>query len=364
MKALAVFPRQRKLGLVDHPVPDISGKHEVKLRMLDVGICGTDREIARFDYGTPPEGDEYLILGHESLGEVVETGASVTRVKPGDLVMPSVRRPCDPPCPACASGRLDLCMTGRYRERGIVGQHGFLSELVVEQEQFLNLIPHTLRQIGVMAEPLTVAEKAFSTICKIQQRLPVNGRSSARATGETALILGAGPVGLLAAMKLRLEGYRVFVYSRGSECEKPPLAQAIGAVFLASEEVKPETLSEACGGQIDVVFEALGAADLAFEVLGQLGWNGIFAFTGVPRHSHDIPVDTSRLLRNVVLKNQVIFGTVSASSEDFKNSIRDLERFRIEFPGIAESLITARHPIERYSAPLATNIGIKNVIAF
>src|SRR5690348_13152301 len=132
MKAAAIFPCQRKIELVEHPEPPLSDGRQVKIRMLEVGICGTDREIATFQYGIPPQGYEYLVLGHECLGEVVEVGKSASGFAVGDLVVPTVRRPCAPACSACATSRQDFCLTGQYRERGIVREHGFLTGFIVE----------------------------------------------------------------------------------------------------------------------------------------------------------------------------------------------------------------------------------------
>jgi threonine dehydrogenase-like Zn-dependent dehydrogenase len=198
VKAAAVFPSERRFDVIEHPEPRISSPTEVRLRMLDVGICGTDKEIVACDYGTPPQGSPYLVIGHESLGEVIETGAAVTRLKPGDLAVPSVRRPCDNlDCIACRSGRQDFCYSGRFTERGINQLHGFLCEFVVEEERYLTPAPRALRDVAVLVEPLTIAEKGITQLWQVQRRLPwaEAGRNSHR-----ALVLGGGPVGLLGAM--------------------------------------------------------------------------------------------------------------------------------------------------------------------
>src|SRR3989442_958956 len=160
MKAIAVFPGKREIRLVDHPEPKISKPSDVKLRILEVGICGTDKEICAFEYGTPPDGSDYLVIGHESLGEVVEVGSRVSRVKIGDLVVPMVRRPCPhDTCLACRSGRQDFCYTGDFTERGIKMQHGFMTEFIVDDEHYMNVVPRELRDVAVLVEPLTIAEK-------------------------------------------------------------------------------------------------------------------------------------------------------------------------------------------------------------
>src|SRR5437879_971846 len=165
MQAGAVFPGKRKVEVVALDEPKLSAPGQVKLRMLEVGVCGTDREIASFDYGLPPEGFEFLVLGHESVGEVVETTRGVTRFNRGDLVVPMVRRPCtQPECVACRAGHQDFCYTGDFRERGIKQLHGFMTEFVVDEEQYMHPVPRELRDVAVLVEPLTIAEKALIQI--------------------------------------------------------------------------------------------------------------------------------------------------------------------------------------------------------
>src|ERR1700733_2850692 len=150
MKAVAVFPAEHRFDLIDHPEPSIAAAGEVKLRMLDVGICGTDKEIVTFQFGTPPDGSNYLVIGHESLAQVIEIGTKVTRVKPGDLAVATVRRPCNvPTCIACRAGRQDFCYSGQYTERGIMRRHGYMTELVVEEELYLNPASASLRDVAV-----------------------------------------------------------------------------------------------------------------------------------------------------------------------------------------------------------------------
>src|SRR5277367_838363 len=172
MRAVAVFPDKRQISLVDHPEPSLTSPTGVKLRILDVGICGTDREIAAFEYGFPPADSEYLILGHESLGEVVDVGKDVTALKPGDLAVLSVRRPCPEFCPACAAGRQDFCYTGNFKERGINQLHGYLTSYVVEDQPYVYVVPKALRDTGVLTEPLTITEKAIDQLKTVSERMP------------------------------------------------------------------------------------------------------------------------------------------------------------------------------------------------
>lgn len=221
MRAIAVFPSTREVKLIDIEPPRINAPVEAKIRILDVGVCGTDREICTFEYGTPPLRFDFLILGHESLGEVVEVGAAVSGLVPGDIVVTSVRRPCvHEYCPACTSARADFCYTGDFTERGIKQAHGFMTEFVVDDFRNMNSVPRTLRDVGVLVEPLTIAEKALGQIWSVQQRLPwVCPHSKDHGLGHchTAVVLGAGPVGLLGAMTLVGQGFDTYVYSREPE---------------------------------------------------------------------------------------------------------------------------------------------------
>ena len=173
MKAVAVFPGPQEVKVVEQELPRLAQPDQVMLRMLDIGICGTDKEICSFEYGTPPPGDDYLVIGHESLAEVVEVGTAVERLAPGDLVVPSVRRPCPHPgCLACRSGHQDYCYTGDFSERGIKEAHGYMTEYVVDHERYMNVVPPQLRDIAVLAEPLTIAEKALAQIFWMMQQRP------------------------------------------------------------------------------------------------------------------------------------------------------------------------------------------------
>ena len=367
MKAIAVAPQIRTVEIINQAEPQILSPTDVKLRMLEAGVCGTDREICAFEYGTPPLGSEHLVIGHESLGEVIEVGPKVTRVKAGDLVVPMVRRPCDhDECTACRSDRQDFCFTGDFQERGIKERHGFMAQFVVDDEKYMNLVPNQLRDIAVLVEPLTIAEKGLAQVWQIQQRLPwgcpvTPGKAAAHC--HRALVLGAGPVGLLGAMALVNNDFDTYVYSREpAPNPKSQLLESIGAHYISAEETAPEILPQKIGN-IDLVYEATGASSLAFDMMKFLGRNGIFIFTGVPGRKGPVVVDTDLMMRNLVLNNQVVFGTVNAGRQSFENSIRDLGTFTERWPKAVKSLITGRFPIEAYGdLLLGRSGGIKNVI--
>lgn len=367
MKAVAVFPAKREVRVIDHPEPGITSPTQAKMRMLEVGVCGTDREIVTFQYGTPPDGFDYLVIGHESLSEVIETGPQVSKVKSGDLVVMTVRRPCPhPDCVACRAGRQDFCYTGDFTERGIKQRHGYMTEFVVEEEQYLNVVPRALRDVAVLVEPLTIAEKSLEQLWAIQQRLPwacPAPSGSAPASCRRAVVLGAGPVGLLGAMALRVSGFEVTVYSRSpKQEEKNAVTTAIGAGYIAAETHTVEEMAKTVG-PIDVVYEAVGASSLAFDVIKQLGANGIFIFTGVPGRRGPIEVDTDHIMRDMVLNNQAIVGSVNAPPQAFQSAIAHLTTFMQRWPDAVRSLITSRFPIDRALEPLSGHGGgVKNVI--
>ena len=368
MKAVAVFPASREVKSIAVPEPLLATPTDVRLRILDVGICGTDKELCAFKYGTPPAGSDHLVIGHESLGEVVEVGSAVTRVDVGDLVVPMVRRPCPrADCRACAAGRQDFCFTGEYTERGIKERHGFMTEWVVDDQRYMNVVPRALRDVGVLVEPLTIAEKALAQVRLVQQRLPwtASASDSAAGTGHRAVVLGAGPVGLLGAMALVAAGFATFVYSRGGDAgPRARIVREIGATFVAAESTTVAALPQVVGA-IDVVYEATGASKLAFDVLPLLGTNGIFVFTGEPGRRAPVAVDTDLLMRNLVLKNQIVLGSVNASRADFEAAIRDLGLFQSRWPRALAALVTGRFPIDAYAEALlrAPADAIKSVVA-
>jgi len=369
MKAIAVDTKRRAVELIECEAPSIVHPTDVMLRMLDVGICGTDREICSFEYGTPPTAAEHLVLGHESLGEVIDVGSAVKRVKVGDLVVPMVRRPCrHEVCVACRQERQDFCYTGEFHERGIKEAHGFMTEFVVDDEQFMNVVPHELRDVAVLVEPLTIAEKALAQVRQVQQRLPwacTFTPAGPQQHCHRAVVIGAGPVGLLGAMALIHSGFETTVYSRGAAPNaKAALVESIGGRYVDAETIPVSDLPRLVGN-IDLIYEAAGASKVAFEAMAVLGTNGIFTFTGVPGRKAPIEVDTDLIMRNLVLKNQVVLGTVNAGRETFEDAIADLAAFHRRWPAAVRSLITGRFPLSAHrELLLGQPAGIKNVLTF
>lgn len=368
MRAIGVRPHLKEVAIIDHDHPEISAPTQMKVRSIDVGICGTDREICTFVYGAPPAGSDHLVLGHESMGEVVEIGGEVSDFKIGDLVVPSVRRPCsDENCRPCSIDRQDFCQSDGFVERGIKERHGYMTEYWVEHEKHLTLVPPDLRDYAVLAEPLTIAEKAMDQIWHIQKRLPWANQEPGKLPGEglNAVVLGAGPIGLLGAMKLVTCGFKTYVYTRKpAPNPKSDIVEAIGAEYISNTQVTPVELAERIGS-IDMVYEAFGIAQVSFDVMMQLGLNGIFAFTGIPAPGGEIALQGNQLMRNLVLKNQVVFGTVNADKAAFRNAINDLAEFKKRWPAALERIITKRHtPYDFAELLTGKPTGIKNVISF
>ena len=299
MRAVALDFEQRLLLEREIGAPAIARDDEVLFRVEQVGVCGTDRELALFHRGYPPDGESFLVLGHEAAGRVIEVGVAVTSLRPGDCVVPMIRRECSPPCPCCARRRSDLCVSGNYRERGIFGLHGYFCEMAVDSERDLVAVPERLAEFAVLAEPLSVVEKAIQTAMKFREEPPV-----------TAGVLGAGPVGLLAAMALRARGIDVWLYSLEPENHpRARLLEQIGARYVKLLDF-----------QADIVVEATGAAQAAFAAIRCLTPLGVCALLGADSGEGHVS------FRDLVVGNRIVFGSVNASPEAFALAIEDLGR--------------------------------------
>lgn len=357
MRALAAFPKTRDIRVIELPHPAPVTGSDVLLRVLEVGVCGTDREIAAFEYGSPPPGSDHLILGHEALAEVVEIGPEVTQVRKGDLVVPTVRRPCPHrSCRPCRANRPDFCLTGDFVERGIKGAHGFLQEWVVEDELNLVPVPRKLADVAVLIEPLTVAAKAEEQGHAIQSGLPWE-RGRLR-----SLVIGAGPVGLLGALAAAVRRDDTYVYSRQASTDlRADITRGMGGTYVSTDDVPMLELPKRIG-RIDIIFEAVGLSSVAFAALEILGSSGVFVFTGIPALGAPKEIDSDRIMRNVVLENQRIFGTVNAGRVGYEDALRDLEQAMFLFPDAVRAIITGRCAIDDVPSLLREKRGIKKVV--
>jgi threonine dehydrogenase-like Zn-dependent dehydrogenase len=357
MKALAVFPQSRQIRMISVPEPRLDSPDLVLIHPLEVGICGTDRDIARFEIGTPPPGSDHLVIGHEMLGEVVEVGKDVTDFRKGDLVVPTVRRPCaDSWCMPCRTEQSDMCLTGRFTERGIWSASGYMTELIVESAPFLTRIPVHLREVGVLLEPLSIIEKSLAAMAQMRNRIhgaQPGGAPSGRPGAGTALVLGAGPIGFLGALSLHSSGFRTYVASR-NEPEDPKvrvLAQA-GIGYFCTLCCSPREIAAAIGDP-DLILEAAGSSDLCLDYMPVLGTNGLYIMTGTPGPCNLLTLDADQFMRQIICKNQVILGVVNANVGAFRSGVQRLARFCENYPEVMQSLVTARTPIEGFSHHLA-----------
>lgn len=352
MKAIAVIPGTERLNLVDRPEPTISTPDELKIKIMQVGICGTDREEAKGGRADAPHDQEYLIIGHEMLGQVVETGKNVDRVKPGDLAVLTVRRGCGK-CQPCLKNRPDMCQTGAYKERGIKGLDGYQTDFVVDQQEYVTYVPPELEGVGVLTEPLSIAEKAIDEVMKIQKaRLPGTSHRSDWWNGRRCLVAGLGPIGLLAALALRLRGAEVFGLDIvDQDTPRPHFLQAIGGKYIDGRKISADKVDSEIG-PMEIIFESTGVAALEFNLLDALGMSGIYVLTGIPSGDRPVEIPGPDLIRQLVLGNQIMVGSVNASRDHFQLAVNDLRQAINRWPGLLDRLITHRYNYTDYEHAL------------
>jgi threonine dehydrogenase-like Zn-dependent dehydrogenase len=331
MKAIAIVPGTAGARIVDRPEPSISTPDEVKLKVIRVGICGTDRGEVSGGRADAPDGQKELVIGHEMFGQVVELGSSVTCVKMGDFAVFTVRRGCAQ-CPPCLMGRADMCQTGKYRERGIHGLDGYQTEFVVDKEQYVVRVPVELEAIGVLMEPLSVVEKAIDEAMRLQVvRCPEAAITPAWIVGRRCLVAGLGPVGLLASMVLRLRGADVYGLDVvDSTSARPKWFDVIGGHYVDGRLVPADQVEKKIA-PMDLVLDASGIASLEFNLLDALGRNGAYVVTGIPGGDRPLQIDGAELVRQLVLDNQVMLGSVNAARGHFQMAVDDLSQAQLRW---------------------------------
>ena len=338
MKAIVVTPgAPGSARLADVPRPsldDVPGGRGVLVKVLRVGVDGTDKEINAAEYGAAPAGDDYLIIGHESFGVVEAVGPNVTELAPGDYVVATVRRPGSSLYDRI--GTYDMTTDDTYFERGIHLRHGYLTEYYADDPEFIVKVPRGLREVGVLLEPTSVVEKGIAQAYEIQRRLKVW-------RPRRAAVLGAGTIGLLATLALRLRGLEVTVISR---TQKPyanaDLVEAIGARYESNAARTVVDLAQQ-HGPFDLIFEATGFSPIVFEAMEALGKNGVLVLSSVTGGERKAEVPADRLNLGFVLGNKVMVGTVNANRTYFEMGAADLAQAELEYPGWLARLLT--HPI-------------------
>ncbi|MDQ0389642.1 threonine dehydrogenase-like Zn-dependent dehydrogenase [Streptomyces sp. DSM 42143] len=330
MRALTVRPgRDGSLGVEEVPDPEPAAG-ELLVQGIALGVCGTDREIASGIYGQAPPHHDRLVLGHESLGRVVEAPHG-SGFGPGDLVVGVVRRPDPEPCGACAHGEFDMCRNGRYRERGIKELDGYGAELWCLETDYAVRIDADLGLAGVLMEPTSVVAKAWEQIERVGARAWFEPR--------TVLVTGAGPIGLLAALLGRQRGLDVHVLDRVTDGPKPDLVRALGAGYHS--DAADEVLADL---RPDVVVEATGAGRVVFDAIRGTAAYGIVCLTGVSPAGRSLTVDAGTVNRDIVLENDVVVGSVNANLRHFRQAADALARADVDW---LHRLLTRRVPLAR-----------------
>ncbi|MFC0212347.1 glucose 1-dehydrogenase [Paenibacillus chartarius] len=344
------------VGLAEVQLPVLTEPDEVLVRVLCVGLDGTDREILVERYGVPPAGESGLTIGHESLGVVVEAGAD-SGLERGDLVTALVRRPCrEPDCVNCRNGRADYCETGRYAERGIKGAHGYLAEYYKEEARYVVKVPRTALSYGVLAEPQSIVEKVWDQVQRVQQRLIWEPK--------TVLVLGSGPLGLLAALTCRVLGLQTHVWSLSpSGSRQAELVRGCGAEYhQAAEGAALADWVSGSGLRPDMIWECTGHSPLAFEAMGALGPNGVLALLGVTpgKRSQTVPVDALNM--ELVMENKCVLGSVNASRKDFETGLYRLKLMQEKYPDVLRGIVTDRLQLEDVPVLEFGSVEIKAVV--
>jgi glucose 1-dehydrogenase len=339
MKAIAVHPgKPGSVHLADLAKPrvsDIPNGRGVLVRVLRVGVDGTDREINAAEYGAAPEGYDFLVVGHEGFGKVEEVGPNVSFIRPGDFVVATVRRPGKSIYDSI--GLQDMTTDSEYFERGINLRHGYLTEHYVEDEEFVVKMPRELKDVGVLLEPMTVAQKGITQAYEIQRRLKVW-------RPRRAAVMGAGTLGLLASLVLRLRGLDVTTFGRTARPYlNADLLDQIGARYVNTAE---RTIADASAahGPFDLVFEGTGSSAVVFDSMQVLAKNGALVLTSITGGNHRLEVPADRINLDFVLGNKVMVGSVNASRENFETGVRDMSQAEAEYPGWLRQLLT--HPVK------------------
>jgi threonine dehydrogenase-like Zn-dependent dehydrogenase len=348
MRALTVLPGVKNSARLDDiPEPPLS-EGSILVRTVALGVCGTDREIIAGDYGAAPPGQERLVLGHESLGRVEEAPAD-SGFAAGDLVVGIVRRPDPVPCPACAAGEWDMCRNDRYTERGIKERNGYCAEYFRIEPEFAVKVEPSLDTLGVLMEPTSIVAKGWDHLERI-------GRRSHSWQPHILAVTGAGPIGLLAAMMGRQRGLEVHVLDRNENEPKPALVRGLGATYHGNGLADFDKLGA------DILIECTGATEVITGALGHTAPSGIICLAGVTPPGRMAEVDIGLFNRNMVLHNEVVFGTVNANRKHYEMAAQALAQADKEWLG---RLITRRVPLNQWSEALERRRGdIKVVIDF
>ena len=346
MKAVAVLPGKPNsvhlrdvpaTSLADQPHPHVCQVPEgraVLVKVLQVGVDATDREINEALYGNAPPGGEHLVIGHECFGQVVKVGNHVSEVKPGDYVSCTVRRPGGSLFDVI--GRNDITSEEVYYERGINLCHGYLTEHFVDDAEYVVKVPQNLKHLGVLSEPASVCAKAIEQAFLAQNRLQVW-------QPKRAFVLGAGQIGLLATMMLKLRGIEVFtVATRPAPHLKSEIVSAYGATYVSTKETSLADLARQVG-KPDLIFEATGNAEVCFRAMEVLAHNGALIWTSITGGKHEVTVDAAKINLEWVLGNKLLVSSVNGNRRHFELGLQALSHGELTYPGVTGRILT--HPV-------------------
>ncbi len=339
MKAIAVTPgKPNSVHLRDIPAPSLdqfpNGKG-VLVKVLKVGVDATDKEINDALYGNAPPGDDFLVLGHESFGIVEEVGPNVTRFKPGDYVTATVRRPGGSIYDQI--GTYDMTSEETYYERGINLLHGYLTEKFVDEEDYIIRVPQGLTHLHVLMEPMSCAAKAVHQAYEVQRRMKVW-------SPKVAWVMGAGQIGLLTTLSLRLRGLQVCTIARTPGPHlKEEIAAGLEATYVSTKNRSLDDLVKETG-RPDIIVDATGNSVIAFEGMKYLGLNGVLVFTSITGENTQHQLPTDKINMEWVLGNKLLLGSVNANRDHFEMGIRDLALGEMMYPGVLKQILT--NPVE------------------
>ncbi len=340
MKAVAVIPKQKdSVHLVEMEEPAIGSVPKgrgVKVRTLRVGGCGTDREINNAEYGTAPDGADFLVLGHENLGRVVEVGENVHEFAAGDIVVSTVRRPGHSIYDMI--GEQDMTTDSEYFERGISRLHGYFAEFYVESADYMVKLPPTLKEVGVLLEPLSIVEKGLQQAYELQERLKIW-------RPVRAAVIGTGSVGLLTVMALRMRGLQVHGFGKTPRAgyKNAELSEEIGATYDSTMET---TITDAAAkyGAFDIILECTGYSPIIWDAAQGLAKNGVLILTSVTGGTRTAEIASDKINFDFVLGNKLMFGTVNAGRDHFAAGVKDLALCEAMHPDWLDKILT--HPVK------------------
>jgi len=335
MKAIAVRPgKKNSVHLAELPKPrveDVPGGRGVLVRVLKVGVDATDKEINDAQYGNAPPGFDFLVLGHESFGIVEAVGPNVKNVKPGDYVTATVRRPGGSIYDKI--GTSDMTSEETYYERGINLLHGYLTEYYVDDCEFIIRMPVGLKHLHVLAEPMSCAAKAVQQAFEVQRRLRVW-------RPHVAYVLGAGQIGLLTTLILRLRNLEVYTIARGEAPNlKSEIVTGLGSTYVSTKQKSLKQLAEEVG-KADLIIDATGSSAIAFGAMEVLGHNGVLVWTSITGGRNHVEVPGDKVNLDWVLGNKLLVGSVNANRDHFEMGIRDLAVGEVTWPGVIQKILT------------------------